>query len=263
LSGFLLDTNIPSELIRSRPEPRVANWVYAQDEQSLHLSVVSVGERRRGLVILPASKRGTELERWFENDLLPRFHGRILALTHSIANRWGILDGQSQLRGTPLNTADGMIAATSRTSLGLALTFSIPGMSCELVFGCYDGGPMSRLSAISFPHTAKIRLLKLCGWSAGSKAMIALPPTTQSSCGTWSTAKHLTLRRRSLRSRRWPMAYANDVPTKKFVRIEIFALGVATANLSKPCSLCFSLCEIASDPVPFCKQKFLPSAISY
>jgi predicted nucleic acid-binding protein len=113
LSGFLLDTNIPSELIRTRPEPRVGNWVYAQDEQSLHLSVVSVGELRRGLVILPAGKRRTELERWFENDLLPRFHGRILAVTHSIANRRGILDGQSQLRGTPLNTADGMIAATA------------------------------------------------------------------------------------------------------------------------------------------------------
>jgi predicted nucleic acid-binding protein len=93
VSGFLLDTNIPSELIRTRPEPRVEKWVYAQDEQSLHLSVVSIGELRRGLVILPPSKRRTDLERWFENDLLPRFHGRIL--------------------GTPLNTADGMIAATA------------------------------------------------------------------------------------------------------------------------------------------------------
>jgi len=113
VSGFLLDTNIPSELIRTRPDARVENWVYAKDEQSLHLSVVSIGELRRGLVILSASKRRTELERWFENDLLPRFHGRILAVTHSIADRWGVLDGQCQLKGTPLNTADGMIAATA------------------------------------------------------------------------------------------------------------------------------------------------------
>ncbi len=113
MSGFLLDTNIPSELIRTRPDARVENWVYAKDEQSLHLSVVSIGELRRGLVILSASKRRTELERWFENDLLPRFHGRILAVTHSIADRWGVLDGQCQLKGTPLNTADGMIAATA------------------------------------------------------------------------------------------------------------------------------------------------------
>jgi predicted nucleic acid-binding protein len=113
VSGFLLDTNIPSELIRSRPDSRVEKWVYGQNEQSLYLSVVSIGELRRGLVILPASKRRSELERWFENDLLPRFEGRILAVTRSIADRWGVLDGQRQLKGTPLNTADGMIAATA------------------------------------------------------------------------------------------------------------------------------------------------------
>ena len=113
MSGFLLDTNIPSELIRTRPDPRVENWVYAQDEQSLYLSVVSIGELRRGLVLLPAGRRRTELERWLENDLLPRFHRRILPVTFSIADRWGLLDGQCQLKGTPLNTADGMIAATA------------------------------------------------------------------------------------------------------------------------------------------------------
>ena len=113
MSGFLLDTNIASELIRARPEPRVANWVYARDEQSLYLSAVSIGELRRGFIILPASKRRTELEQWFENDLVPRFRGRILPVTYSIADRWGILGGECQLRGTPLSMADGMIAATA------------------------------------------------------------------------------------------------------------------------------------------------------
>ena len=113
MSDFLLDTNIPSELIRTRPDPRVGNWVYTRDEQSLYLSVVSIGELRRGFVVLPVSKRRTALERWFENDLLPRFRGRILPVTHSIADRWGLLDGECQLKGTPLNTADGMIAATA------------------------------------------------------------------------------------------------------------------------------------------------------
>jgi tRNA(fMet)-specific endonuclease VapC len=113
VKGFLLDTNIPSELIRTRPEPRVEKWVFAQDEQSLHLSVVSIGELRRGLVVLPAGKRRSELERWFENDLVPRFQGRILPVTQSIADRWGVLDGECQLKGAPLNTADGMIAATA------------------------------------------------------------------------------------------------------------------------------------------------------
>jgi toxin FitB len=113
VSSFLLDTNIPSELIRSRPDPRVEKWVYAQDETSLYLSVVSIGELRRGFVTLAVSKRRSELERWFENDLLPRFQERILPVTHSIANCWGTLDAECSLKGMPLNTADGMIGATA------------------------------------------------------------------------------------------------------------------------------------------------------
>jgi predicted nucleic acid-binding protein len=91
LNGFPLDTNVPSELIRARPEPRVAEWVYSQDEQSLYLSAVSIGELRRGFVVLPKGKRRAELELWFENDLLVRFRGRILPDTYSIADRWGNL----------------------------------------------------------------------------------------------------------------------------------------------------------------------------
>jgi predicted nucleic acid-binding protein len=113
VSGFLLDTNIPSELIRSRPEPRIGSWVYAQDEQSLHLSAVTIGELRRGFVLLQPGKRRSDLESWFETDLLPRFRGRILPVTQSVADRWGVLGAERQLRGIPLSTADGLIAATA------------------------------------------------------------------------------------------------------------------------------------------------------
>jgi predicted nucleic acid-binding protein len=77
------------------------------------LSAVTIGEIRKGLIVLPDSRRRSELEAWFHNDLLPWFRNRILPVTHGVADRWGILDGQCQLRGTPLNTADGMIAATA------------------------------------------------------------------------------------------------------------------------------------------------------
>jgi predicted nucleic acid-binding protein len=63
--------------------------------------------------MLPLSQRRSNLERWFENDLLPLFQQRILPVTHSIADRWGVLDGRCQLNGTPLGTADAMIAATA------------------------------------------------------------------------------------------------------------------------------------------------------
>src|SRR6266567_4658850 len=113
MSGFLLDTNVPSELIRARPEPRVAAWLDAQTDEQLFLSVVTLGEIRKGFTILRDAKRSAYLENWLKGDLLPWFAGRILPVIQAIADRWGVLDGESQLRGTPLNTADGMIAATA------------------------------------------------------------------------------------------------------------------------------------------------------
>jgi predicted nucleic acid-binding protein len=113
VSGFLLDTNIPSELVRSQADPRIRRWFSAQPEQSLFLSAVSIGEVRRGFTLLPPSKRRTELEHWFHHDLVPRFGRRILPVTHAIADRWGILGAERQLAGTPIGTADGLIAATA------------------------------------------------------------------------------------------------------------------------------------------------------
>ena len=94
MNGFLVDTNVPSELIRARPDPNVKNWIYTQDEQSLYLSAVSIGELRRGIVILPPSKRRTDLEQWLENELIPRFKNRVLPVTQNIANLWGTLEGR-------------------------------------------------------------------------------------------------------------------------------------------------------------------------
>lgn len=111
--GFLLDTNVPSELTRPVPDVRVRDWVDAQDNSSLYLSVVTVGELRRGFTVLPQSKRRMQLEQWFELYLLPLFGDRILPVTQNIGNQWGVIGGECQLRGTPLNTADGMIAATA------------------------------------------------------------------------------------------------------------------------------------------------------
>ncbi len=113
MKGYLLDTNIPSEFSRVRPEPRVAEWLKAQPVTKLFLSAVTIGEIRKGLVVLPLGRRRSELETWFHTDLLTWFHDRVLPVTHAVADRWGALDGQCQLRGMPLNTADGMIAATA------------------------------------------------------------------------------------------------------------------------------------------------------
>ena len=66
MSGFLLDTNCISELIRSNPEPRVMDWMRAADESLLYLSVLTLGEIRKGAAVLPQSKRRTHLESWLQ-----------------------------------------------------------------------------------------------------------------------------------------------------------------------------------------------------
>ena len=68
MSGFLLDTNCISELVRPKPEPRVLEWMEAADEGLFYLSVLTLGEIRKGVAALVQGKRRTRLETWL---LLP------------------------------------------------------------------------------------------------------------------------------------------------------------------------------------------------
>ncbi len=108
MSGFLLDTNCISELIRSKPEPRVIGWMRVADESLLYLSVLTLGEIRRGAAALPQSKRRSYLESWLESELQVRFSGRILAI-----DRWGWLTAEAERKGRPLPAIDGLLAATA------------------------------------------------------------------------------------------------------------------------------------------------------
>jgi predicted nucleic acid-binding protein len=113
MRGFLLDTNCISELIRSNPEPRVMDWMRAADESLLFLSVLTLGEIRKGAAILPQSKRRTYLESWLEFDLQVRFSGRILAIDNAVADRWGWLTAEAERKGRSLAAVDGLLAATA------------------------------------------------------------------------------------------------------------------------------------------------------
>ncbi len=113
MTGFLLDTNVPSELTRPKSEPRVEKWLDDADDARLFFSVVSLGEIFKGITILPDSERRRELQQWLDETLRPWFDGRILPVTEHIAKRWGILAGECQLNGRSLKVADGLIAATA------------------------------------------------------------------------------------------------------------------------------------------------------
>ena len=113
MSGFLLDTNVPWEIIRSRHDQRVSDWIDAHDITELHLSVITVREFRKGLAMLHDGTRRSRLQDWLERDLIPLFAGRILPVTQAIAERWGMLSGQRHAAHSPLGMADGLIAATA------------------------------------------------------------------------------------------------------------------------------------------------------
>ena len=113
MSGFLVDTNCISELIRANPDPVVLAWMQAAREDLLFLSVLTLGEIRKGVAGLPQGKRRAQLEAWLELDLRARFAGRILTIDSQIADRWGLLTAEAKRKGRPLSVIDGLLAATA------------------------------------------------------------------------------------------------------------------------------------------------------
>jgi predicted nucleic acid-binding protein len=108
--AFLLDTNVVSELRkRERCNPSVRQWFSAVEADDLYISVLVVGEIRRGIELLRRrDKRGaTALDRWL-SELERRYGDRILPVTLDICRIWG---GMSLQR--PLAPIDGLMAATA------------------------------------------------------------------------------------------------------------------------------------------------------
>ena len=113
MNGFLLDTNVVSELVRPRPDARVAHWMESTDEELLFLSVLTLGEIRKGITALGDPTRKVRLEAWLSRGLILRFEGRILAIDQAVADRWGQITGALALQGSPLAVIDGLLAATA------------------------------------------------------------------------------------------------------------------------------------------------------
>jgi len=113
MSGYLLDTNCISELVRLQPAPRVLAWIEAADEGLLHLSVLTLGEIRKGLAGLPQGRRRAQLEAWLEVELRARFAGRILPVDAAVADRWGLLAAGAKRQGRVLSAIDGLLCATA------------------------------------------------------------------------------------------------------------------------------------------------------
>jgi predicted nucleic acid-binding protein len=113
VKGYLVDTNIPSELTREKPDARVAAFLRNAGKDAVFLSVMTIGEICKGIAGLPAGQRRTALQDWLDIEVRSWFAGRILPVTESIAERWGHLAATAKQQGLTLAVVDGVIAATA------------------------------------------------------------------------------------------------------------------------------------------------------
>ena len=112
--SYLIDTNVISELRRKQPDPMVLAWFGARSAQSLFLSVLTLGEIRKGIEALSDSTldavRRQALSDWLEVELPTFFLGRILNVDAPVSHQWGHLQAQAR---RPLPAIDSLLAATA------------------------------------------------------------------------------------------------------------------------------------------------------
>lgn len=111
--NYLLDTNVLSELRRPEPDLRVVAWLDEIEEDRLYLSVITIAELARGIALMPAGRRQSDLADWLEIDLQLRFGARLVAIDAETAFVWGGLMADSKRTGRNLSVMDGWIAASA------------------------------------------------------------------------------------------------------------------------------------------------------
>lgn len=119
--GYLLDTCILSELRKPRPNPGVIAWIQTLNPDEAFLSVLTLGEIRRGIELHRAkdATAARALERWLRG-LETHYADRILPITAEIADRWGRLSINQ-----PLPVSDGLIAATALVHQHIVVTRNV------------------------------------------------------------------------------------------------------------------------------------------
>ena len=113
MTGWLLDTNILSELRRPQPEPRVLTFIGAQPLDSLYISSVTIAEIRFGIELVSHPIQRAELNEWLTHKVRPMFVQRILAVTEDVMFRWRLMVEDGRKAGHTFSQSDLIIAATA------------------------------------------------------------------------------------------------------------------------------------------------------
>ena len=113
MSGWLLDTNVLSELRRPNPSRKVTAFVGNEALDRLYVSAVTFAEIRFGIERVADPSRRSELTLWLDNRLRAMFDGRVLDITEDILLKWRLLIEAGRQRGHTFSHPDVLIAATA------------------------------------------------------------------------------------------------------------------------------------------------------
>lgn len=112
---ILLDTNVISEPLKATGDPKIADWINAQNIETLYLSTIGIAELRFGIAALPSGKRKEVLHASLEHRVLPLFEGRILSFDLVASQAYATLRAKARAAGQVIAPADGYIAAIAMT----------------------------------------------------------------------------------------------------------------------------------------------------
>ena len=110
--NYLLDTCLLSEFMKRKPDQKVLDWFDFQDDETLYISVLAIGEIHKGISKLVASRRKSEFQNWLEG-VVERFESRILVFDVSTSFVWGKLKSGLEAKGRNIPVIDSLMAATA------------------------------------------------------------------------------------------------------------------------------------------------------
>lgn len=105
---YLLDTNIISEVIKPKPNASVVEWLEGIHSDYCAISVITLGEIRKGVERLETGAKKKKITQWLEVDLIQQFDDRIIPIDEIVADKWGFILSQANLPAI-----DGLLAASA------------------------------------------------------------------------------------------------------------------------------------------------------
>jgi toxin FitB len=113
VTGWLLDTNVLSELRRPKPNPKVVGFVASKSLELLFVSVVTFAEIRFGIECAADATRRAELNEWLTHKVRPMFEERALPVSEDVMFKWRLLVEEGRKAGHTYSQPDLIIAATA------------------------------------------------------------------------------------------------------------------------------------------------------